>query len=187
MARSMRSRLLSVLAILASSAGLAACGEEEEPFTRAETEAAWVDVGELRYQVQISRPLNPGMRSDAELLSGLPDEYQRLPENTTWFAVFVRIENETDRPHESSKEFTIEDTQGATFEPIPVDNLIAYRPELVPPRSLVPNEQSVAAFGQTQGAMLLFQVPVPALDNRPLELLIQSPDGRNEATIDLDV
>jgi hypothetical protein len=35
--------------------------------------------------------------------------------------------------------------------------------------------------------MLLFQVPVPALDNRPLELLIQSPDGRNEATIDLDV
>jgi hypothetical protein len=183
----MRSRLLSVLAILASSAGLAACGEEEEPFLRAESEAAWVDVGELRYQVQISRPLNPGMRSDAELLSGLPDEFQRLPANHTWFGVFLRVENETNRPHQSSEEFTIEDTQGDTFEPIPVDNLIAYRPELVPARSLVPNEQSVAAFGQTQGAMLLFQVPIPSLDNRPLELLIQSPDGEHEAAIDLDV
>jgi hypothetical protein len=100
----------------------------------------------------------------------------------------LRADRERDGPPPRVlEEFTIEDTQGATFEPIPVDNLIAYRPELVPPRSLVPNEQSVAAFGQTQGAMLLFQVPVPALDNRPLELLIQSPDGRNEATIDLDV
>lgn len=182
----MRSRLLPVLAIAVSALGLAACGEEE-PVLRAETEAAWIEVGELRYQVQISRPLNPGMRADAELLSGLPEGRQRLPPDTTWFGVFVRVENETDEPHQSSQEFTIEDTQGATFEPIPVDNLIAYRPELVPAGALIPNEQTVAAFGQTQGAMLLFQVPVAALDNRPLELLVQSPDRRTEGSIDLDV
>jgi len=182
-----RSRLLAVLAVAASATGLAACGEEHGPFTRAETEAAWVDVGNLRYQVQVSRPLNPGMRADAELLSGLPDAYQQLKANHTWFAVFVRVENETGRPQPSSREFTIEDTQGATFEPIPVDNLVAYRPELLPAGQRIPNEQTVGNFAQTQGALLLFQVPVPALDNRPLELLIQGPDGRSEATIDLDV
>jgi len=183
----MRFRLLSALVVALSCAGLAACGEEEEPFTRAESEGAWIEVGELRYQVQISRPLNPGMRSDAELLSGLPEERQQLPPDTTWFGVFVRVENETDEPKQSSIEFTIEDTQGATFEPIPVDNLVAYRPELVPAGARIPNEQTVAAFGQTQGAFLLFQIPVASLDNRPLELLVQGPGGRSEGSIDLDV
>jgi len=183
----MRPRLLSVLAIALSAAGLAACGGEEEPLLRAETEAAWIEVGELRYQVQISRPLNPGMRADAELLSGLPEDRRVLPPDTTWFAVFVRVENETAEPHPSSAEFTIEDTQGATFEPIPVDNIVAYRPELLPSGNRIPNEQTVAAFGPTQGAMLLFQVPIASLDNRPLELLVQSPDRQTEGAIDLDV
>ncbi len=183
----MRSRLLSVLAIALSAAGLAACGEEEEPSLRAETEAAWIEVGELRYQVQISRPLNPGMRADAELLSGLPEDRRQLPPETTWFGVFVRVENDTEEPHPSSVEFTIEDTQRNTFEPIPVDNLVAYRPELLPARQRIPNEQTVGAFGQTQGAMLLFQVPIASLDNRPLELLVESPDGRTQGAIDLDV
>jgi hypothetical protein len=183
----MRPRLFFLLAIVLSAVGLSACGEEEEPFLRAETEAAWIEVGGLRYQVQISRPLNPGMRSDAELLSGLPEERQQLPADTTWFGVFVRVENETERPLPSSVEFTIEDTQGNTYEPIPVDNLVAYRPELLPPGRRIPNEQSVAAFGQTQGAFLLFQLPVATLDNRPLELLVQSPDGQTEGSIDLDI
>ena len=183
----MRSRLLAVLAIAASSAGLAACGEEEAPNLRAENEGAYIEVGELKYQVQLSRPLNPGLRADAELLSGLPESVQRLPPDTQWFGVFVRVENETDEAHPSSQEFTIEDTQGATFEPIPVDNLAAYRPELVPARALIPNEQTIASFGQTQGALLLFQVPVQTLENRPLELLVQSPDGGTQGSIDLDV
>lgn len=182
----MRSRLLSALAIAVASATLAACGEEE-PVLRAETEGSSVEVGELKYQVQISRQLNPGMRADAELLSGLPPEQQRLPDNTTWFGVFIRVENETDRPHPSSAEFTIEDTQGDTYEPIPVDNLVAYRPELLPAGNRIPNQQTISSFGQTQGALLLFQIPIPALDNRPLELLVQSPDRRTEATIDLDI
>jgi hypothetical protein len=182
----MRSRLLSVLGVAAACA-LAACGEEEEPNLRAETEGAYIEVGELKYQVQISRPLNPGTRSDAELLSGLPAEEQELPADQQFFAVFIRIENETDEAHQSSQEFTIEDTQGATFEPIPVDNLIAYRPELVPAGALVPNEQTVGNFGQTQGAMLLFRIPVQALENRPLELLVQAPGSDTVGTVDLDV
>ncbi len=184
----MRSRLLSVLGVCAACAfGLSACGEEEAPNLRAETEGAYIEVGELKYQVQISRPLNPGIRSDAELLSGLPAEEQELPPDQQFFAVFIRVENETNEPHPSSIEFTIEDTQGATFEPIPVDNLIAYRPELVFPGDLLPNEQTVASFGQTQGAMLLFRIPVQALENRPLELRVQEPRGETEGTIDLDV
>lgn len=184
----MRSRLLSVLGVAAAcSLGLSACGEEEEPTLRAETEAAYIELGELKYQVQVSRPLNPGMRSDSELLSGLPPAEQELPADQQFFAVFIRVENETDEAHQSSQEFTIEDTQGAAFEPIPVDNLIAYRPELVPAGDLIPNDQTVASFAQTQGAMLLFRIPVQALENRPLELLIQSPDGGTEGSIDLDV
>jgi hypothetical protein len=186
MAGSMRSRLLAVLAVTAAATGLAACGEEE-PSLRAENEGGYVEVGELVYQVQLSRPLNPGLRSDAELLSGLTPEQQRLPPERQWFGVFVRVANETDEPRQSSSEFTIEDTTGATFEPIPVDNLIAYRPELLPPGNLIPNRQTVASFGQTQGAMLLFQVPVQTLENRPLELLVQAPEGGAVAAVDLDV
>ena len=183
----MRSRLLAALAAVAVSSGLAACGGEEKPSVRAENEGGYIEVGGLQYQVQLSRPLNPGMRSDAELLSGLDPAQQRLPAERQWFGVFVRVFNEQDRPVQSSQEFTIEDTTGATFEPIPVNNLIGYRPELLPPGDLIPNEQSVASFGQTQGALLLFQVPLQTLENRPLELLVGSPTGGPEGTIDLDV
>ena len=88
----MRSRLLSVLGVAAACA-LAACGEEKEPNLRAETEGAYIELGELKYQVQISRPLNPGIRSDAELLSGLPPAQQELPADQQFFAVFIRVEN----------------------------------------------------------------------------------------------
>jgi hypothetical protein len=182
----MRSRLLSALAIAAAAAGLSACGEEE-PTLRAENEGSYIEVGELKYQVQLSRQLNPGLRSDAELLTGLAADEEQLEPDTTWFVVYMRVENETEESHESSEEFTIEDTAGEEFEPIPVDNIMAYRPQLVEGGRQVPDSQVVANFGGAQGSILLFKLPVSALDNRPLELLVQSPDGRTTGTVDLDV
>ena len=53
-------RVLLLLALAAASASvLAGCGNKLEVRTVGETEGIYVDVGELRYQVQLSRIINP--------------------------------------------------------------------------------------------------------------------------------
>ncbi len=183
-------RRLSILALAASiSLSLAACGSEKKGETSfGETEGIQVTVGDLQYQVQISRVLNPAEVEDKGLLQGVPIAQQTLPEGTEWFAVFVQARNNRDEPHESAEEFAIEDTLGAEFKPIEIDNPIAYKPEVVQADSILPAPDSVASSFNTNGAMLLFQISRAALENRPLELIIKDPeDPKKSAHVDLDV
>jgi hypothetical protein len=177
----------TAVAVLAGSS-LAACGKDE-PTNEGKTEGVYVTTGDLAYQVQISRQLNPADFEDQDYLKGLGPE-ARLAPNEEWFAVFLRVFNRSNAPHQSASRFEIRDTTGKTFAPVPIDkniNVTAYRPLVVKPGDQIPVPGSLARENATQGGVMLFKIPVSSYSNRPLELHIASPEGNGEATVDLDV
>jgi hypothetical protein len=183
-------RLAAITAVaLTAATSLTACGGGVEP-TAGETEGVYVNTGHLKYQVQISRQLNAADFEDRDYLTGIPAADRKLEPGQEWFAVFIRVFNKTKEPHPSASQFEIHDTTGEVFEPIPIDtniNRVAYRPAEVGPGDQIPVPGSLARENLTQGGLVLFKVPNTAYDNRPLELIIESPDGEGEATVDLDV
>jgi len=184
-----RARLLAAAALAALAPGLAACGAEE-PTRKAETEAVYVDVGELRYQVQTSRQLNPNDAADRGYLADLPPEERQLAPGETFFGVWLRVENETEQPHPAATKFEIVDTQGNVYEPIQLqrENAFAYslrRPQTVQPKGTLPSANSPAAEGAIGGLLVLYKLPSQALQFRPLDLIIKGPSS--EAEIALDV
>src|SRR5689334_17996923 len=88
----------------------AACGyNASEPVTRGENESVNVQAGDLIYQVQISRALNPTSVQDSQYLEGVaPAEAELRPEDQ-FFGVWIRAENTTDRPHPSADDFRLKD------------------------------------------------------------------------------
>lgn len=178
----------AVLALAVAVLGLSACGNKEKETTRSASEAAYLDVSGLKYQVQVSRQINPADPEDRDYLRGLPAGDETLPAGTVWFGVFMRVENEEKDALPASKDFTIKDTQGNLFKPVPVDNAFGYAPELIPGGGYIPNQEKLAAYAGTQGELLLYKIPTTSLDNRPLELTIRSPkDPAEAAVVDLDV
>src|SRR6187431_2988996 len=104
----MRFRVL-VAAALASLA-VAGCGEKSDYVRFAETEGIYVDVGNLVYQVQLSRYLNPGDVEDHDYLRGLPANFNTGPDELL-FGVWMRVKNYTDGSLQPTKDFLIEDTE----------------------------------------------------------------------------
>ena len=180
------------LLCLASVAALAAagCGNKEEIVTVAETEGIYVTVDDLKYQIQISRILEPASPEDQAYLRGV-SETEELTEDELWYAIFMRVENTTDEPHQMAETYTIHDTQGNDYEPLeldPTDNVFAYEAhELEPDTRLAPELDSPASDNTIRGNLLLFKIPASSLGNRPLELEIESPSGGDNAVIDIDV
>ena len=188
-------RLVACIASLALvGVPLAGCGVEDE-ITEAESEGVYLDVGELRYQVQISRQLNPDDADDKTYLRDLPIGERTLKPGEAWFGVFMLVQNETNKPQRSAPFFEITDTQDRKFEPIELgeENDFAYRPAEVDPKNITPGQipakNSIAANNTSNGgALVLFKVPITAYDNRPLKLTIEQPLVEpEEAEVDLDV
>jgi hypothetical protein len=186
-------RLRPVCTIAAAAAlalSLGACGDKVAQITNGETEASYLDVGGLKYQVQISRALNPHDVEDRGYLVGLGRGDQQLTSQETWFAVFVRVQNVSGRPRPTARDYTITDTQGTVFRPVSLagDNLYAYRPGTLGPKGIIPVADSAPAEGPIQGSLLLFKIPFANLENRPLELEIKSPQAPTQsATVALDI
>jgi len=184
-------RRSAALFLLVASVGISACGNEAnqgDSLEVAESEALYVDLNGLKYQVQLSRQLNPRDPEDAGYFQNIAPEESVLPKGSVWFGVFIRVENESDEAIPSARLFTVEDTQGNEFEPVETENVFAYQAEKVRGKGYIPNPERLQAYAGTQGSLLLFQIPLPSLDNRPLELTIKSPnDTRRAARIDLDV
>ena len=181
--------LLAALAALLALTALGACGQEN-PRTHARTEGPYLDVGALQYQVQLSRQLNAADQEDTAYFVGVEDPDGQLAPDETWFGVWVRAWNRTERPHVSAEEFEIEDTTGRRYEPVETapENAFAYHPARVAPGGVLPAVDSVAEQGTIGGLLLLFKVTYQSLDNRPLVLHIKSPAGPpREAEVELDV
>jgi hypothetical protein len=177
------------LAVIAVAAGLfAGCGQEEFVH-EAPTEGIYVDVGNLVYQIQMSRYLNPADIEDAEYLTGLPEGVTpELPGDEVWFGVWMRVKNYTDETLAPATQMSIVDTDENVFEPVELseDNPFAYNPKPLGPDRLIPIPDSAAASGPIQGSLILFRLPVDTLQNRPLKLEIEQA-GAEPAEIDLDL
>jgi hypothetical protein len=184
-------RLAATTAVaLAATTSLAACGNSDEEPTHGATEGVYVNTGDLKYQVQISRQLNPTDFEDRDYLVGLPAGDKRLRPGQEWFAVFIRVFNHTKAPHLAASQFTIKDTTGKEYQPITLDtnnNRTAYKAAEVGSGDQIPVPGSLARENQTQGGLILFKVENSSYASRPLELSIMPPEGGTPATVDLDV
>ena len=181
-------KLAVALLALAAVLVLGACGNKPKISTVGETEGTYLNLGPLTYQVQISRQLNPHDIEDSTYLQGIRPFQARLAKGQTWFGIFIRVANETSQAHPAANDFVIEDTQDDRYFPVPQapQNHFAYQGGIVPPSGLIPPVNSVASEGVIQGSLVLFKLPVSALDNRPLELIVTD-QLQNEARVSLDV
>jgi hypothetical protein len=179
---------LLCLASVAVLAG-AGCGNKEEFVTVGHTEGIYVTVDDVKYQIQISRILNPSSREDQAYLRGV-SETEAPASDEVWYAIFLRAENDADEPHEMATEFVIHDTDGQTFDPVDIDpeiNVFGYEPGELQPGQVAPLPNSPAADNTIRGGLLLFRLPASSLGNRPLEFEIESSTGGENAIIDIDV
>jgi hypothetical protein len=183
-------RSLMLLLVAVAALALGACGNKEARTLHAATEGEYVDVGDLKYQVQISRLLNPTDPEDRGYLIDLPAD-QTLGPKDEWFAVFMRVENGSKDPRPVADQYEIVDTQENHYRPVQMGpkNVFAYRAGTLGAQQILPFPSSPAGQNSIQGALLLFKIPFANLENRPLELRIPPPAGAgNEVgTIDLDV
>ncbi len=189
-------RPIRVFALFAVLAGLmiavAGCGQSEEAAANssssATSEGTYLELDGLKYQVQMSRYLNPHDMEDAAYLRGLPSGL-KLGRDEIWFGVFMRVENDGDKVHRSTGDFEITDTEHNTFRPVPLDakrNDFVYRPQTLEPGAIVPSPNSIAGQGVIQGSLLLFKLKEADLQNRPLTLRIGPASGANR-TVELDL
>ena len=176
-----RARLLTVAAAAAIAVGAIACGEEEETTV---VEGEPLELGELRFNVQITRFLNPADAEDSEYLRELPSPTP----GEDYLAVFMDVENEGDSDLELPEfaDVAVEDTTGASADPVETDSLFALQlGETIPAGGELPEDDTAASTGPVQGAFLLFLVPEAVTENRPLELQIGS--HGEEGVIELDL
>lgn len=189
-------RLLPLSLALVASLLLAACGQEAqdeggfqtEIAIVAETEAIYIDIDGLKYQVQVSRQLNPALVDDRSYLTGVAQDARELGEDEEWFGIWMRAENNEEEPHRLTDEFEIVDTQENVYRPVAIspENPFGYQPVVVQPGENYPDPNSAAGERQPQGALILFKIRRFSLDNRPLELVITGRDGE-KASVALDV
>jgi hypothetical protein len=182
-----------VLAVLLASGGLSACGnhhDEEAKLQKIEGEGFYLSLGELKYQVQGSRQLNPDDIQDKAMLVGVPTADQGLEDDEVWFGVFMQVENESEEPLRPASEIEIIDTQEDIFKPVALEdtNPFAYRAaDPIPGGEVAPQPDTPGFNTANQGSLLLFKITLDALDNRPLELKMESSTTDQTGIIDLDV
>jgi hypothetical protein len=197
MSRRLRPSSLVVLLVLVPVL-LSACGSSHSRVSTGTyagengAGAPYLDVGPLVYEVQLSRQLNPYDTEDMSYLTGLTPAQRALAPGEEWFAVFLQVFNNHDTPYPAATGLglTLTDTQGNTYVPISPGprNEFAYRPKNVPGRGRLPELDTVAANGATQGALLLYKLKTVSLDNRPIEIKIVDPaDVTQTASAELDV
>jgi len=178
-----------LLCLLLALPAFAGCGGESESPEVPHREGLFVDIGGLDYIVYITRELNLRDVEDKAYYQG-----QEAPPGSALYGVFLKACNEGKQAKGSASDFTIRDTQGDEYKPIdvPEDNVFAYQPGQVPSKQCIPRNGSAAATGPTAGALLIFQLPNEATENRPLELDIKAPldavSGKQpEGSIELDI
>jgi hypothetical protein len=181
---------LSLLCLIALAAVVVTgCGNKDEDRHFSLTEGPYIKVDDLTYQIQISRILEPSDLEDQAYLRGRAPSDQ-VNADEVWFAVFLRVQNQTDRVLTPSNSFKIVDTQGNTYRPLQLDakvNDFLYVPAPIEAGIVVPRLDSPSYNGPIQGSLLLFKLTVQTLYNRPLAFHIESSEGGEPGIINLDV
>jgi hypothetical protein len=172
--------LLPALAVLALSAGLAACGTTEDKQDLAEGEP--FELGELQYNVLFSRFLNPDDIEDAEYLAGQPPP----DPDQLYLGVFVQILNKNkESPETIPSGWVVTDTDENNYLPLPSESPYALHfDSQIPPEDQVPALDSTPEVGPIAGSMVLFTIPDIATESRPLELIIPGEGGPAKVHLD---
>ncbi len=187
---------LAILLVLLAALALSACGDSHTPLTHEDNTGAggvnsnYITLDNVKYQVQISRELNPYKVEDMGYLAGIPASQQQPPPGYVWFAVFLLALNPGHNPEPVVSSFTLSDTEDNVYTPLklPAENMYAYRPTTLAPGQQIPIVDSAAYYSPTQASLLLFKIPTSAYDNRPLTLTLTDPaDPTKTATVTLDV
>jgi hypothetical protein len=179
-------RFTSLVLIAAALVALAfaGCGKQSKPSEA--KEGGRVYVGNLFYQVQLSRQLNPKDVEDGYYLTGQPEPKP----GTSYFGVFMRVDNEDSTARVTPLPITaikIVDAKGNEFHPIAVSpNGWNYQPVPLGKGAHLPIPDTPADIGPIRGSLILFKIPLGDLDSRPLELELKGATGKS-ATITLDV
>ncbi len=172
--------LLAALALAALAIFVSACGYSNDSKDVVEGEV--VKLGELKYQVIFSRFLNPNDNEDAAYLVGQPP----LAKGSSYFGVFLEVQNKSEETQKLAKTFTIEDADEQTFDAIPSESLYAFPAGgEVESQEPIPAPDSTPQQGPIEGSLVLFDLPADASENRPLTLFIDGPEGPAEVKLDL--
>jgi hypothetical protein len=168
-------RLASVLILaLAVIPALSGCTRHHET---PEGEGQNVVVDGLTYNVFITRELNLRDPEDHDYYQG-----PEAPPGFNYYGVFIQVCNDVNHTHGGAStpvsHFRIIDTRDRQYNPVvlPANNIFAYRPRPLSAKQCVPTPGSAAATGPIGGSLLLFKIPVAAIENRPLDLEI-NPQG----------
>ncbi len=192
-----RAALLAATAAIA--VGVSGCGQnafDHRTTLHNVTESQIADGGEeyfnqggITYQVEISRQLNPFSTEDVQYLAGIKYA-QNLPANQLWFGVFMWAKNQSDRDLMSADRFQIVASDGTVYNQTPLSrslNPYAWTSQNLQPNATEPNDDSTAAYGPTQGGMVLFRLNNSIYSNRPLTLLVYAPGSTNPSRVSLDL
>jgi hypothetical protein len=178
-------RLGAVLALaVAVAAGglLSGCNTNPEDRLHAQ-EGEAMKLGELLYNVEITRILNPSDPEDKAYLAGQPPPSK----NQYYLGVFMQVKNEGDTAQRVPTDFTVADTAGTEFKPVTSRSLFALKlGGTVASGDELPEPESTAANGPIQGSMVLFRIDGAAIQDRPLTLDIPSSAGPT-GEVELDI
>jgi hypothetical protein len=172
------------LGLLVIGLALASCGEESGGTEGNEGEP--VVLGDVSYNVGLTRFLNPDDTEDREYLVGQPP----APDGTYYLGVFIVVSNESDESKPTAGDYTVVDTLDNKYRPLSSDSPFALRigTPVEPDGQLegqLPVLDSTAQTGPNQGALLIFRVNDDVSDNRPLMLEIGSDAGDGEILLDI--
>lgn len=172
--------LLAALALGAIALGASACGYESD--SKEVVEGEPVTLGEVQYNAVFSRFLNPNDSEDSAYLVGQPPP----PRGSSYFGVFIEVENDDDSSQRLPDSFTITDADHQTYVSLPSESLYAFPlGGEVEAEEQVPVLDSTPQQGPIEGALVLFLLPDEVSANRPLILEIPGPGG--PAEVDLDI
>lgn len=184
-------RLLLLVGAIAVAVGLLGCGAPSRPTNAdANNDGTYVWAGDITYQLQVSRELNPYSAEDSQYVAGLPAGTPTTSPDQIWYGVFISARNQTGQPAATSDRFVIVDTQGNRYHPLtlnPLENRYAWQSRTLQPSGTEPAPNTAASFGPTQGGLVLFKLPTVVYSNRPLTLYIYPSGSGRPATISLDL
>jgi hypothetical protein len=164
---------VALVAALLVGLALSGCGSDPAATLHVD-EGQGMQLGDLLYNVQISRFLNPKDAEDKAYLVGQPPPKR----NEYYLGVFMQIQNTSGTPQSVPTAFRVTDTVGTEFKPLASDSLFSLDlGGTVPANSQLPEPETTAANGPIQGALVLFVVDNAAVEDRPLVLDIPSSTG----------
>lgn len=184
-------RLVMLIGGAVSAVAISACGAGEHANFSDNLGPGYVQVGNLNYQVQVSRELNPyDVNEDAYYLAGFGKSERSLPASDEFLGVSLQVYNWSHVAATPTDRFYITDTLGDVFHPMsnPSPNPYSYVPTSIPAGGQMPNISSQAYASWTAGEFLIFKVPYADLPNRPFVLhIVNAADPSKQSQIQLDL